>query len=74
LSKGIDLPYEKVLAELERRDAADASRDDSPLQQHADAISFPTDGLSIEQVVDRLEALVRQAGLISLVPGVEQLG
>jgi cytidylate kinase len=59
-SKGVDLPFEHILAELERRDAADASRETSPLQQHADAISVPTDGLTIDEVVEELAALVRR--------------
>jgi cytidylate kinase len=57
--RGTDLSYDAVLADLERRDLADSTRDAAPLQRDEDAIVVDTDGLSITQVVDRLEEIVR---------------
>jgi cytidylate kinase len=51
--------FEDVLAAQDRRDREDASRSVGPLRPAADAIEVVTDGLSINAVVDALEALVR---------------
>ncbi len=52
------------LAELEQaiddRDRQDSSRSVSPLRQADDAIELITDGLSIDEVVDKIVALYRQ--------------
>lgn len=50
---------EQILAEQTRRDTEDAARAVGPLRRADDAIEVLTDGLTQEQVVDRLEALVR---------------
>jgi cytidylate kinase len=47
------------LQHQQRRDTSDASRDVGPMVAADDAIEVPTDGLSPEEVLDRLEALVR---------------
>lgn len=52
--------YEVVLADQQCRDHRDANRPVGPLKPATDAIEVLTDGLSIEQVVDCLEALVRE--------------
>jgi cytidylate kinase len=57
-AKGKPLPYDVVLADLERRDAIDSSRDIAPLTVDSEAIVVNTDGLTIEEVVDHLEAIV----------------
>lgn len=49
-----------VLVEINCRDTRDASRTVGPLVRAPDAIEVSTDGLSIDEVVDRLEAIVRQ--------------
>jgi len=51
---------ERVLRDQEQRDHRDSSRPVGPLKPAPDAIEFRTDGLSIDEVVDKLEALVRQ--------------
>lgn len=51
--------YDDVLAQQNRRDHEDASREFGGLRQAPDATPVSTDGLSLEQVVDRLEALAR---------------
>jgi len=49
---------ESVLADLEKRDAIDSSRSVSPLRPAADAVIINTDGLSLEEVVERVLSLV----------------
>ena len=56
---GETVTLEEVLADQNERDRRDASRDVGPLKPAPDAIEFNTDGLSPEEVVDRLESLVR---------------
>ena len=53
-----DLEYDKVAADIARRDAADQGRDDSPLVEADDAITLDTTGLEIDQVVERLAQMV----------------
>jgi len=51
--------FGEILAIQNVRDQRDAKRDVGPLVPAPDAIEFFTDGLTQEQVVDRLEQLVR---------------
>lgn len=51
--------YDEVLREVVERDRRDTEREHSPLCRADDAEEVITDGLTIDQVVDRLEALVR---------------
>jgi cytidylate kinase len=54
-----------VAADLERRDRLDSSRPTSPLQAAADAVHLDSSTLDAAQVVERVLALARQAGLTS---------
>lgn len=56
-----DLP--RVLASIERRDGVDASRAVAPLVPAADAERIETEGLTVEQVVDRIVGLVEERGV-----------
>jgi cytidylate kinase len=58
--RGVEATHDAVLADLRRRDQADSSRESAPLQRDLDAFVVGTDGLSIDQVVDRMEQIVRQ--------------
>ncbi len=58
-ARGQSATFEEVLAAQNRRDASDSSREVGPLAAAADAVQVATDGLTPEQVLDRLEALVR---------------
>jgi cytidylate kinase len=60
LARGDEITFDEVLAKQNQRDQGDVSRDCGPLVQAADAIEVATDGLTSEQVVDRLETLVRE--------------
>jgi CMP/dCMP kinase len=50
-----------VLADQTLRDARDSSREHSPMQPAEDGVVLDTTGLSLEEVVDRIVALVRSA-------------
>lgn len=56
--RGELMPIAEVLAQQELRDEEDRARPVGALRQAEDAIEVYTDGLSLEEVVDRLEALV----------------
>lgn len=52
-------PVSEVLAEQDRRDERDATRDVSPLTAAPDAVSLDTTGLTLAEVVDRIVGLAR---------------
>lgn len=58
-AQGEVITLERVLAAQQRRDREDVSRPVGALFPAADAIEVCTDGLTLQQVVDQLEALVR---------------
>lgn len=58
--RGESAPLEEVLTQQNERDQSDRSRHVGPLIPAADAIQVITDGLSQDEVVSRLELLVRQ--------------
>jgi cytidylate kinase len=58
--RGQHVTLEEVLAQQNLRDQRDTVRSSGPLVRAADAIAFSTDGLTSEQVIDRLEAIVRE--------------
>jgi CMP/dCMP kinase len=57
-ARGEPATFEEVLAQLSQRDERDAARPVGALLKAADAIEVCTDGLSLEQVVERLEGIV----------------
>ncbi len=60
-SRGIDIPLEEVVADIRRRDEMDSTRQISPLKQADDAVVIDTTGLTIEQQVEKIVQLVREA-------------
>ena len=56
--KGQAPSFQSVLADLEKRDVMDSTRSVSPLHPAPDAIVINTDGLSLEEVVERVLSLV----------------
>ena len=52
--QGADVSFQQVLQETQARDEIDTGREDSPLMQAKDAFLLDTDGLDVEQVVDRI--------------------
>ncbi len=59
--RGVAPRFDDVVADLRRRDAIDSGRSASPLRPAGDAAIVETDGLAIDQVVDRIEELARSA-------------
>lgn len=58
-SKGLDANIEDIKTQIAERDHRDASRKTSPLK-HADGVHMvDSDGLSIDQVVDKILSLVK---------------
>ena len=58
VAKGIDTPFEQVLAELEARDLADSNRALAPLVPADDSLLVDTSMLSIEEQVNKLFEIV----------------
>ena len=56
--KGVSVTFDGLLREILARDARDAQRAVAPLKPAEDAVLLDTTGLSIEEVVDRVLALV----------------
>lgn len=54
---GLEPDFDALVADLERRDGIDSSREASPLTAAADAVIINTDQLTVEEVVRRIEAL-----------------
>lgn len=52
-----DVDFDEILRSIEQRDLLDSSRDHSPLRPADDALVLDTDGLSFDEVVDRLVEL-----------------
>ena len=53
---GVARPYEEILEELLARDEMDRGRHSSPLKPAPGALIIDTDGLSLEQVIERVRA------------------
>jgi cytidylate kinase len=60
ISRGETITVDEVLAMQNERDARDAARSFAPLKKADDAIVVETTGMNLDQVVDRLEELVRE--------------
>ena len=60
LSRGIDVEYEKVLAEIIERDHNDSTRAVAPLKPADDAIILDNSGLSAEESVQAIIHIIRE--------------
>lgn len=58
---GLEVDTAQVLKAIEKRDEADSSREVAPLVAASDAIELDTTGLTIDEVVERIAALAREA-------------
>ena len=54
VSRGVDISLSQVTEQMKERDCADLSRKVSPLKKARDAIYIDTQGLNIEQVLDKI--------------------
>jgi cytidylate kinase len=57
--KGIAATFEETLQEVRARDHQDSTRAHAPLRKADDATEVVTDGVGVEEVIERLAALVR---------------
>jgi cytidylate kinase len=57
---GEQVPLEDILAQQESRDRRDANREFGALKPASDAISIDTSSLSFDEVVSRMESIVRE--------------
>jgi cytidylate kinase len=60
VERGVSARYEDILAEIKQRDERDSNREHSPLKPAPDAVWVNTDGLSIEQVAERVLAIMER--------------
>ena len=58
--KGIDTPYEDVLADVKQRDYQDTHRAAAPLKQEEDAVLLDTSALDFEQSLDAMKQIIAQ--------------
>lgn len=58
--RGIEMTFEEVLRQQEKRDEEDKSRPVGALARAEDAVRVCTDGLSLERVVEKLVEFVRR--------------
>jgi cytidylate kinase len=59
VTRGENIPFNEVLANQQLRDHRDATRSVGALVKAPDAIEVSTDGLTPDEVIDRLERIVR---------------
>ena len=57
-AKGESCDLEKIRQDIEDRDCRDMHRETSPLKQAEDAVLVDTSDMTIEQVIDRIVALI----------------
>ncbi len=58
--RGETVTYEEVLVSMRWRDRIDSERAEAPLRPAEDAIIVDTEGLNVEEVMDKVEALVER--------------
>ena len=60
IAKGDTIDYERVLADVRERDSRDSSRAVSPLRPADDALIFDCTGMSVQETITRVLALIRE--------------
>ena len=58
--KGIDIPYEDVLADVKQRDYQDTHRAAAPLKQADDAVLLDTSELNFEQSFEAMKKIITE--------------
>lgn len=58
LSLGLDISYDKVLADIRARDRRDSMRSAAPLRQAEDAVLLDTSYLDIDAAIDRAITII----------------
>ena len=60
LEKGMETTYQKVLENIKQRYKAETERDIAPLRQAEDAILVDSTNMTIEEVVEKIEKIIKQ--------------
>lgn len=60
--RGEEQSYEDVLADIRQRDHQDMTRELNPLKKAEDAVELDTTGMGVEEVVERVRALIDAQG------------
>jgi len=60
--RGLPADFAQIEAQIAERDARDSTREDSPLRVADGAVVLNTDGLTIDEVVEKVVALARERG------------
>ncbi len=60
LAKGMQADYDQVLEEMIQRDYQDSHREIAPLKQADDAVLVDTSDMSLEQVIETLDNIVKE--------------
>ncbi|MGD1902867.1 MAG: bifunctional pantoate--beta-alanine ligase/(d)CMP kinase [Geitlerinemataceae cyanobacterium] len=60
-AQGYEVDLEKLEAEIVERDRKDSTREIAPLRKAEDAVELVTDGMTIEEVIDRIIDLANDA-------------
>lgn len=58
--KGLEADYETILEDIKKRDYQDTHREHSPLRKADDAIEIDTSDMTIEEVVDKVMAIIEE--------------
>jgi cytidylate kinase len=58
--RGEEADYEKILADMKRRDQIDSHREVAPLRAADDAVRIDTDNLDVEEVLEVIDRLVEE--------------
>ncbi|MCD6288980.1 MAG: (d)CMP kinase [Anaerolineae bacterium] len=76
LARGEPSDYGEVLRHMQRRDEIDSKRETAPLRPAADAIIIDTTEMSIQEVLNRVEEIIkersRDCGLLNRFEGAEE--
>lgn len=59
-TKGYEVDEERMLLDIQERDARDAGRDLAPLRKADDAVCIDTTGLSVEEVFRQILAVIKE--------------
>lgn len=57
---GIQIPYEEILQNVKSRDYTDSHREIAPLKKAEDAIYIDSTNMTIEEVVEQIEKLIKE--------------
>lgn len=63
IEKSIPSDFEQLKLEIEKRDYQDSNRANSPLRQADDAILVDSSSMSIDEVVEKILALIKEIGV-----------